>query len=296
MDIAGSMNITFRADISHLVAHRPSVLYWVIQPGSNVGGIGAGLVRMVRPWNEWLVVWGYDINGSRPRGGRGAAHADRPQPARRPDLDVEIIGHSLWGNNEMYADAPAIGPGLLRRRRDPPAPAEQRPRLEHLDPGLLQPGLEARRSPSWAGRAGAAGHVSTRSARRWLGRSCCGPTSPAANSCQFFDVLGVTAAETEAEMIDSINERKLNTPAGAIKRAALLEAMELKNYEFNAHGVELGQFYESTAVVPDGTPRARADPDPGAVLPAVHRAGLAIPACLGGRQPGTALAPTTWRR
>ena len=21
-----------------------------------------GLVRMVRPWNEWLIVWGYDID------------------------------------------------------------------------------------------------------------------------------------------------------------------------------------------------------------------------------------------
>ena len=42
------------------------MLYWVIQPGSNVGGIGAGLVRMVRPWNEWLIVWGYDINDEPP--------------------------------------------------------------------------------------------------------------------------------------------------------------------------------------------------------------------------------------
>ncbi|KMS65684.1 hypothetical protein ACH49_30680, partial [Streptomyces leeuwenhoekii] len=47
MDIAGSMNITFKADIEPYVGHRPSVLYWVIQPGANVGGIGAGLVRMV---------------------------------------------------------------------------------------------------------------------------------------------------------------------------------------------------------------------------------------------------------
>src|SRR6202043_1610137 len=61
MDIAGSMNITFKADISAHVSHRPSVLYWVIQPGSNVGGIGAGLARMFRPWNEWLIVWGYAI-------------------------------------------------------------------------------------------------------------------------------------------------------------------------------------------------------------------------------------------
>jgi 2,4-dichlorophenol 6-monooxygenase len=39
--LAGSMNIEFDADLTHLVAHRPSVLYWVFQPGS-AGGIGRG--------------------------------------------------------------------------------------------------------------------------------------------------------------------------------------------------------------------------------------------------------------
>src|ERR1700759_3626986 len=48
MDIAGSMNITFKADISRYVAARPSVLYWVIQPGSNFGGIGPGLAPRSR--------------------------------------------------------------------------------------------------------------------------------------------------------------------------------------------------------------------------------------------------------
>jgi 2,4-dichlorophenol 6-monooxygenase len=37
--------------------------------------------------------------------------------------------------------------------------------------------------------------------------------------------------------------------------------MELKNYEFNAHGVELGQFYESAAIVPGG-PRPVPSRDP----------------------------------
>ena len=62
MGVGGSMNILFKADLSKYVAHRPSVLYWVMQPGADVGGIGMGLVRMIRPWNEWLIVWGYDIN------------------------------------------------------------------------------------------------------------------------------------------------------------------------------------------------------------------------------------------
>jgi hypothetical protein len=43
MGIGGSMNIIFKADLSKYVAHRPSVLYWVVQPGADVGGIGMGL-------------------------------------------------------------------------------------------------------------------------------------------------------------------------------------------------------------------------------------------------------------
>ena len=65
---------------------------------------------------------------------------------------------------------------------------------------------------------------------------------------QFFEVLGLMEAETEEEMRQQIEERKANTPRGRAKREALIVAMELKDYEFNAHGVDLGQFYESAAV------------------------------------------------
>jgi 2,4-dichlorophenol 6-monooxygenase len=34
-------------------------------------------------------------------------------------------------------------------------------------------------------------------------------------------------------------------------RAAINEALQLKSYEFNAHGIELNQRYESNAVIPD---------------------------------------------
>ena len=82
MGIGGSMNIVFKADLSKYVAYRPSVLYWVVQPGADVGGIGMGLVRMVRPWNEWLIVWGYDINERRAEGGRCLRHQGRARPDR----------------------------------------------------------------------------------------------------------------------------------------------------------------------------------------------------------------------
>ena len=88
----GSMNILFQADLSEYVAHRPSVLYSVVQPGADVGGIGMGLVRMVRPWNEWLIVWGYDINEPAPDVDEAFATKVARELIGNPDIDVEIVG------------------------------------------------------------------------------------------------------------------------------------------------------------------------------------------------------------
>jgi 2,4-dichlorophenol 6-monooxygenase len=261
MDIAGSMNITFKADISQHVAGRPSVLYWVIQPGSNVGGIGAGLVRMVRPWNEWLIVWGYDIGQPPPEMDDAAATQIVRNLLGLPDLDVEITGYSLWGNNEMYAthlqrgrvfcagDAvhrhpPSNGLGSNTSVQDSYNLAWK---LAAVLRGQAGPALLETYS---AERAPVAKQIVTRAnqSSREFG--------------QFFEVLGLTEAETEEEMRAKIEERKANTPRGAAKRAALVAAMELKDYEFNAHGVDLGQFYESTAVVGDGSARTAPVRDP----------------------------------
>ena len=103
MGVGGSMNILFRADLSRYVAHRPSVLYWVMQPGADVGGIGMGLVRMVRPWNEWLIVWGYDINQPAPSVDEAMATQVARQLVGDPDLEIELISATTWTVNNMYA-------------------------------------------------------------------------------------------------------------------------------------------------------------------------------------------------
>ena len=91
MDWAGSMNIVFHADLSRYVAHRPSVLYWIMQPGADIGGIGMGLVRMVRPWDEWLIVWGYDIN--------------EPPPEVDEAVATRVV-HNLVGDDTIPSRAP----------------------------------------------------------------------------------------------------------------------------------------------------------------------------------------------
>ncbi|CBG68562.1 MULTISPECIES: FAD-dependent oxidoreductase [Streptomyces] len=275
MDIAGSMNITFKADITSYVGHRPSVLYWVIQPGANVGGIGAGLVRMVRPWNEWLIVWGYDIDSEPPVVDNAEAIRIVRQLLGIPDLEVEITGTSLWGNNEMYAtrlhkgrvfcagDAvhrhpPSNGLGSNTSVQDSYNLAWKLAAVlrGQADPSLLET-YSVERAP-------VAKRIVTRANRS------------SREFVDLFEALGVLDAQDEDEMRALIEERKANTPEGAAKRAALVAAMETKHYEFNAHGVELGQFYESAAVVSDGTrPAPSRDEDlyhvmstsPGAHLP-----------------------------
>jgi 2,4-dichlorophenol 6-monooxygenase len=109
MGVGGSMNILFKADLSKYVVHRPSVLYWVMQPGANVGGIGMGLVRMIRPWNEWLIVWGYDINEPAPVVDAAMATEVARQLVGDPELEIELLSANTWTVNDAYAEQLSTG-------------------------------------------------------------------------------------------------------------------------------------------------------------------------------------------
>ncbi|MCR6030239.1 phenol 2-monooxygenase [Nocardioides sp. zg-579] len=261
MDIAGSMNITFKADLSAHVGHRPSVLYWVIQPGSNIGGIGAGLVRMVRPWNEWLIVWGYDINDEPPVVDEAAATQIVRNLVGVPDLEVEITGTSLWGNNEMYATHLQAGRVFCAGdaiHRHPPSNGLGSNTSVQDSYNLawkIAAVLRGQAGPSLletysVERAPVAKQIVLRANQsgREFGA--------------LFEALGITADQSEDEMRATIEERKDAGPAGVEKRRKVTEAMALKNYEFNAHGVEMGQHYTSQAVVSDGSARPAPTRDP----------------------------------
>jgi 2,4-dichlorophenol 6-monooxygenase len=69
-----------------------------------------------------------------------------------------------------------------------------------------------------------------------------------------FDALGLLDTSDPDVMRAHMEARKQDTPKAAEQRRRLREAIELKNYEFNAHGVEMNHRYRSAAVVTDGTP------------------------------------------
>src|SRR3981081_3649753 len=74
--------------------------------------------------------------------------------------------------------------------------------------------------------------------------------------------LGFSDTNDPEVMKQRMPARADDTPEAQSQRVALAEALELKDYEFNAHGVELGQRYASHAVVPDGTPEPAYVRDP----------------------------------
>ena len=253
MDLAGSMNIVLHADLSQYVEHRPSALYWVLQPGADVGGIGLGLVRMVRPWNEWLIVWGYDIDSPPPEVDDAMATRIVHELVGDDTIPVTIRSTSLWGNNKMYATCYRAGRVFCAGdvvHRHPPSN------------GLgSNTSIQDTYNLAWK-----LAYVLRGSAGEGLLDSYDAERAPvdkqivlrANKSIEEFGAilaaLGLTDTSDPELMQARIAARSENTPEAALQREALLNAMELKDYEFNAHGVELGQRYASGAVVGDGTP------------------------------------------
>jgi 2,4-dichlorophenol 6-monooxygenase len=251
MGVGGSMNILFRADLSKYVAHRPSVLYWIMQPGADVGGIGMGLVRMVRPWNEWLIVWGYDINQPAPKVDAAMATQVARQLVGDPALEIDLISANTWTVNNMYAtqmrkdrvfimgDAahrhpPSNGLGSNTSIQDAFNLAWK---LAAVVKGAATPKLLESYSQE---RAPIAKQIVTRA------------NQSIAEFGPIFESLGMDGG-VDHDKIQRNMDARCDTGAKAEKqRAALRNAIAFKKYEFDCHGVEMNQRYVSDAVIGDG--------------------------------------------
>ena len=250
MGVGGSMNILFKADLSIYVAHRPSVLYWVMQPGADVGGIGMGLVRMVRPWNEWLIVWGYDINQPTPEVDEEFATGVARQLVGDPDLKINLISANTWTVNNKFATNMQKGRvfimGDAAHRHPPSNGLGSNTSIQdsynlawklasvikgHAGTGLLDSYTEE--------RAPIAKQIVTR-ANQSIGEF--GP---------IFEALGMTGSDDHDAIKANMDARTDATPDAEKQRAAIRDAIAFKIYEFDAHGVELNQRYKSGAILTD---------------------------------------------
>ncbi|MDQ0947951.1 2,4-dichlorophenol 6-monooxygenase [Streptomyces phaeochromogenes] len=276
MGVAGSINIVFDADLSEYTAHRPSTLYWVLAPGATVGGIGAGLVRNVRPWNEWMIVWGYDVTAGAPDLTTEYAESIVRRLVGDDEIPVTIKSSSAWTVNEMYAETYSNGrvfcAGDATHRHPPSNGLGSNTSVQDAYnlAWKLRLVLDGTASPKLldtytAERAPVGRQIVTRA------NKSIGETAP------IFEALDGLSPQSPEQLWANIAARKDATEAAEKQRARLREAIAFKVYEFNAHGVDLNQRYVSDAVVPDGTedPGFERDPElhhqpssrPGAKLP-----------------------------
>jgi 2,4-dichlorophenol 6-monooxygenase len=259
MGVGGSMNILFRADLSRYVAHRPSVLYWVMQPGADVGGIGMGLVRMVRPWNEWLIVWGYDISQPAPKVDAAMATQVARQLVGVPDLEIDLISANTWTVNNCFATEMQKGRVFIMgdaAHRHPPSNGlgsntsiqdsfNLAWKLAAVVKGQATPKLL---DSYTAERAPVARQIVTRA------------NKSIAEFGPIFEALGMDGGVDHERIERSMAARCDSTPAGEKQREALRQAIDFKVYEFDCHGVEMNQRYASGAILTDG----QAPPPPNA--------------------------------
>ena len=249
--LAGSMNIEFDADLTHLVAHRPSVLYWVFQPGS-AGGIGAGVLRMIRPWGKWLGMWNYDVSKGRP----DYTEEEIRQILFRligEEVPLKVTRVSYWTVNNIvarqYSKGRVFCMGDAVHRHPPTNGLGSNTSIQDAynlawklklvldgsaDPSLLDSYNEERQP---VGK-----QIVTRA------------NKSIEDTLPIFETLGITGVSTTEEMQRQIDKRKLSTVEAEAQRKALNRQIRNKSYEFNCHGVEMGQRYRSGAVVSDGSP------------------------------------------
>ena len=245
---AATAYVQFEADLSRYVAHRPSIIHWAVTPAASFGEIGLGLLRAVRPWSTWIAGWGFDMSAGEPDFSEEAVVARIRSFVGDPELEVEIKSTSTWHVNQAYATSFSSGRvfcgGDAVHRHPPSNGLGSNTSIQdgfnlawklafvlhgHADQSLLAT-YSAERAP-----VGQQIVVRANQSRlEYAGLNECFRTVGEA------DPVAATVA-------------KLRDPStqGVAVREALAKALELKNAEYNSHGVELNQRYASTAVISD---------------------------------------------
>lgn len=245
---AGTTYAIFNADLTRYVEHRPSILHWIVTPNAAFGEIGFGLLRAVKPWTQWIAGWGIDIAKGEPDVSDEFVLRQIRILVGDPDLEVEIVRTSVWYVNQAYApqyskgrvfcagDAvhrhpPSSGLGLNTCVQDAFNLAWKLAYVVkgHAGPGLLET-YTAERAP--------VGKQIVKRANQ--------------SRLDYAPIKAVFRVEGADNPVEAGIARFKDPGAEGIQaRQAAQEALELKNREFNAQGVEMNQRYVSAAVVPD---------------------------------------------
>lgn len=250
MGLGCALNCWLEVDLSQYCAHRPGVLYWMYQPGRDYW-VGSGVWISVRPWNEWVMVSMYNPDEGEPDLSDEAVIARARATIGDPDIPVRVKSVSKWTINRMFARSMVKGRVAIAgdaAHRHPPANGlgsntsvqdafNLAWKLALIVKGQAAPSLLQTYSDE---RQPVAEQVVTRAIKS------VGEMLPISQALGFSD--GQSVQDGQAALTELFSDSDI----GQKRRKELASAIDLQNYQFNCHGVELGQRYTSSAVVRDG--------------------------------------------
>ncbi len=276
--VAGALGIIFEADLTRFVAHRPSVLYWMVQPGAEKEGVGLGVLRMIKPWTEWMLMWGYEVAAGPPQMTDEFVRELAVQLVGTDDFEMRVKSTSPWTVNHHFATTIAQGRVFCAGdavHRHPPTNGlgsntsiqdsyNLAWKLHHVVRGLADPSLldtyDAERAPV---------------ARQIVERA----NQSIADTGRIIAALDIDDTTDVHRLERQLALRKAPGPEGEKIRQRLREAIAYKSHEFNAHGVEHNHRYVSAAVQPDGTQMPSFERDPELYAQATTWPGAKLPHC-----------------
>lgn len=274
MGLGCAVNVWLKADLTKYCEHRPGVLYWIVQPGSDYW-VGSGTFICVKPWDEWIMLYMYDPAEGEPDLSHEAIIARAKKVIGDDEIDIEVLSTSKWQINHIVAEQYSKGRVFCMGdavHRHPPAN------------GLgTNTSIQDAFNLSWKlamvlkGQAGHGLLESYTQERQPVGKAVVNRAMQSVqNMLPISQALGFKPGQSEQEGWDSLNELYKDTKLGQQRRDQLHQAVQLQHYQFNCHGVELGQYYASQSIVSEkNTPKKTQDAElyyqpttsPGAKLP-----------------------------
>src|SRR5271170_1857972 len=274
-DLARAANIWFRADLSRYLAHRPGVLTWNVMPGP-LPPLRLGTLICHKPFTEFVLAFMYDPKQVSLDALSTAELRERISAFVGEEVDAEILSVAGWQVRAQIA--PAYSAGRVFAMGD----------AVHRHPPTNGLGLNMSIADAYnlgwklalvlAGRAGAVLLDSYSAERQPVGAQ---GVQRAITSLQegaaVEAALGFELAQPAEAGWKALNTLYEPGPAGDERRDALHKAIELSNYQFNAHGVELGYRYRSDVIADDGGPDPIPARDPQLYYQPTTRPGARVP-------------------
>jgi 2,4-dichlorophenol 6-monooxygenase len=245
--LGDAATVWIEADLTRYTRHRSGALFFVVGAGSDEL---LSIWTCVEPWTEWSTIFAR----------RGLVADDLSEQAvlervraaiGDASVDVRIKKISPWQFHHVVAKQFRNGRLLLAgdaAHRHPPAN------------GLgSNTSIQDAYNLAWklslvtSGKAGDALLDSYDRERQPVGRRVVDRANRSVSEMGlFFHALGLQPGQSRDEAREALES--LFTPEAADRREAVQRALEIMNGQFNAHGVEMGQYYAGGAVVDDGTP------------------------------------------